>query len=55
MAYMDHGDGDHHEEQFDGDGDPQRNIGLYHVISVLMSFLLYSTFTCDNVFVYMRW
>ena len=47
---MDHGDGDHHEEQFDGDGDPQRNIGLYHVIFVLMSFLLCSTFMCDNVF-----
>ncbi|CAD6255986.1 unnamed protein product [Miscanthus lutarioriparius] len=45
MAYMDYGDGDHHEEQFDGDGDPQRNNGLYHVISVLMSILLYSTFT----------
>ncbi|CAD6261418.1 unnamed protein product [Miscanthus lutarioriparius] len=54
MAYMDHGDGDHHEEQFKGDGDPQRNNGLYHVISVLMPFLLCSTFTCDNVFVYMR-
>ena len=46
---MEHGDGDHHEEQFDGDGDPQRNNGLYHVISMLMPILLYSTFTCDNV------
>jgi len=35
-------------------GDPQRNNGLYQVISVLMPFLLCSTFTCDNVFVYIR-
>jgi hypothetical protein len=28
---MNHGDGDHHDEQFDGDGDPQRNNGLYQV------------------------
>ena len=40
--------------EINGDGDPQRNNGLYQVISVLMSFLLCSTFTCDNVFVYMR-
>jgi hypothetical protein len=31
---MDHGDGDHHDEQFDGDGDPQGNNGLYQVICV---------------------
>jgi hypothetical protein len=45
---MNHGDGDHHDEQFDGD--PQRNNGLYQVISVLMTFLLCSTFTCDSCF-----
>jgi len=42
---MDHGDGDCHDEQIDGDGDN----GLYQVISVLMSFLLCSTFICDDV------
>lgn len=49
MAYLDHGDGDHHDEQIVGDGDPQRHNGLYQVLSVLMPFLLCSTFTCDNV------
>jgi hypothetical protein len=47
---MYHGDGDHHDEQFDGDGDPQGNNGLYQVIYVLMSFLLCSTFTCNSCF-----
>ena len=51
---MDHEDGDHHDEQFHGDGDPQRNNGLYQVISMLMPFLRCSIFTCDDVFVYMR-
>ena len=53
---MDHGDGDHHDEEIDGngDGDPQSDNGLYQVISVLMSFLLCSTFICDEVFFYMR-
>jgi len=48
---MDHGDGDHHDEQIDGngDGDPQSDNGLYQVISVLMPFLLCSTFICDDV------
>ena len=40
-----------HDEQIDGDGDgdPQCDNGLYQVISVLMPFLLYSTFICDDV------
>jgi hypothetical protein len=37
---MDHGDGDHHDVQKDGDGDPQSDNGLYQVIYVIMSFLL---------------
>jgi len=49
---MDHGD--HHDEHINGDGDPQSDNGLYQVISMLMSFLLCSTFIRDNVFVYMR-
>ena len=52
MAYLNHGDDDHHDEQIDGDGDLQKEHGLYQVISVFMPFLLCSTFTCDNVFVY---
>ena len=51
---MDHGDGDHHDGQIHGDEDPQSANGLYRVISVLMSFLLCSTFICDDVFVYMH-
>jgi len=31
---MDHGDGDHHDEQMDGYGDPQIDNGLYQVIIV---------------------
>jgi len=46
---MDHGDGDRHDEQIDGDGDPQSGNGLYQVIFVLMPFLLCSTFICDDV------
>jgi hypothetical protein len=43
---MDHGDGDHHDVQINGDGDPQSDNGLYQVIYVKMSFLLLcSTFT----------
>jgi hypothetical protein len=43
---MDHGDGDHHDVQINGDGDPQSEDGLYQVIYVIMSFLLLcSTFT----------
>jgi len=53
-VYVDHGDGDHHDEQIDGDRDPQSDNGLYKVIYVLMSFLLCSTFICNDVFVYMR-
>ena len=34
MAYTDHGDEDHHDEQIDGDGDPQSGNGLYQVIFV---------------------
>jgi hypothetical protein len=49
---MDHGDGNYHDEQIDGDGDPQIDKGLYQVISVYMSFLLCSTFMCGNIFVY---
>jgi hypothetical protein len=50
---MDHGYGDHHDEQINGDGDPQSDNRLYQVISVLMSFLLHSTFICNDVFIYM--
>ena len=38
MAYMDNGDGDHHDEHIDGDGYPQSDNGLYQVIYVLMLF-----------------
>lgn len=31
---MDHGDGDHHDEQIDGDGDPLSDNGLYQVINL---------------------
>ena len=51
---MDHGDGDHHDEQIHGDGYPQSDNGLYQVIYVLMSFLLCSTFICNDIFVYMH-
>jgi len=32
------GDGDHHDEQIDGDGDPKSDNGIYQVISVFMPF-----------------
>jgi len=49
---MDHGDGDHHDEQIDGYGDPQTDNGLIpsHICVKCHSY----TFICDDVFVYMR-
>jgi len=54
MAYLDHGDGDHHDEHIHGDADPQSDNGLYQVKYVFMPLLLCSTFICNDVFVYMR-
>jgi hypothetical protein len=54
MAYKDLGDGDHHDEQIDRDGDLQIFNGLCQVLSVFMPSLLCSTFICDDVFVYME-
>jgi len=52
---MDHGDGDHHDEQINGDGDTQSDNELYQVISVLMPFLLCSTFIRDDVLSTCAW
>jgi hypothetical protein len=52
MAYVNHGDGDRHGEQKDGDRDPQKEPWAIPSHTCLMPFLLHSTFICDDVFVY---
>ena len=47
---MDHGDGDHHDEQFIGDGDPQSDKKAIPSHNCLMSFLSCSTFTRATMF-----
>jgi hypothetical protein len=48
MAHIDHGDGDQHDVQVNGDGDHHVTIG--HTVLQLCECRSYrSTFTCDNV------
>jgi hypothetical protein len=48
MAHTDHGDGDQHDVQVNGDGDHHATIG--HTVLQLCECRSYrSTFTCDNV------
>jgi hypothetical protein len=41
---MDHGDEDHHDEQFDGDGDPQTTMGYtsHILVNTVLYFVLLS-------------